>query len=155
MEISKKFEIQRSCGSCNKCCEGWLLGQAYGFNFYPSNPCHFLCDSKCSIYENRPDDPCKSYNCEWIVNGEIPGWMKPDQINAIITKRKLKDIYYFSVSEAGEFLRSDVLSWLLLYCLNNSYNLEYNLKGGKYFIGSLEFQQMMKKRGNEQVSDSV
>lgn len=140
------LEVKRECGSCNKCCEGWLYGEAYGHRFYPSSPCHFLTDGKCSIYPKRPEDPCKVYKCEWLTNNQVPGWMKPNKVNAILSAKKINGIDYILVTEAGETLRSDVLCWIMIYCLNNQKNLEFSLKGGKYHIGSKEFQDSMKEQ---------
>lgn len=131
--------MKRSCGACNKCCEGWLYGEVQSHQFRPGCACHFLTEGKCSIYQTRPDNPCKSYNCEWLIDENIPGWMKPSNVNALFSKRNIEGIEYYSLIEAGETLRSDVLSWVFIYCLNKQLNLEYQIKGGKAYIGSSEF----------------
>lgn len=132
----------RECGSCTKCCEGWLTGEVYGYKFWPGNPCHFKMNGGCSIYENRPHDPCKTYKCQWLINDKIPYWMKPNEINAIITEKKVEDISYFDVAEAGSVLRSDVLSWLIMHCLNEKLNILYRINGGTNRIGSKEFLEL-------------
>lgn len=140
--------MKRECGSCTKCCEGYLQGSAYGKPFFPGNPCHFLTIGKgCNIYAKRPKDPCISYTCEWLVNEEIPEWFKPDEINAIITKRKMQDsdIEFWDVTEAGETLQSKVLTWLIMYALKNGINLRWNVAGGMHWIGSSEFIESMNK----------
>lgn len=79
------YSTTRSCGECTKCCDGWLAGRVLGENMYPGKPCRFVASGiKCSIYQNRPEDPCKTYYCEWLINDEIPEWMKPSEINIII-----------------------------------------------------------------------
>jgi hypothetical protein len=60
---------------------------------------------RCSIYGNHPEDPCKVFKCEWLVNDNIPGWMKPDDVNAILVWRKEDNIDYLDIAEAGEKLR--------------------------------------------------
>ena len=63
---------KRSCGSCTKCCEGWLSGEALGHKFYPGKPCHFIAIGKgCSVYAKRPQEPCVSYKCGWISNEAV------------------------------------------------------------------------------------
>lgn len=139
--------MKRGCESCTKCCEGYLSGEAKGKSFYPGKPCHFISIGKgCSIYTTRPNDPCAIFKCEWLINNEIPEWMKPNEINAIITTSKIKDkeIYYLNVVEAGEPLRSDVLTQLILYTLSNNLNFAWQINGGKNWIGSPEFLEAMK-----------
>ena len=64
--------MKRECGTCTKCCEGWLTGEALGHNFYPGKPCHFLAVNKgCTVYAKRPKDPCSSYKCAWLANEDI------------------------------------------------------------------------------------
>jgi len=72
----------------------------------------------------------------------IPAWMKPDEVNAILTWRKIGDIEYFELIEAGEILRADVLSWAIQYALNNNLNINYQINGGWNQIGSPEFLEI-------------
>jgi hypothetical protein len=129
----------RSCGGCTKCCEGWLAGEVRGYNFNPGKPCHFKAAHGCSIYEDRPEKPCRAYNCEWLVNEDIPLWLKPSEVNALITKMTKNDQTWLEVIEAGEPLRADVLSFMIMYCLNKQINLKYFLKGGANKIGDVSF----------------
>ena len=131
----------RECGSCQKCCEGHLHGEANGYAFWKSRKCHFLNKCGCSIYEDRPVDPCKSYRCMCLADDKqaIPEWMKPDEVNAILTHRTNGNIEHIELLEAGETLRSEVLSWAILYALNNNLNLKYQINGGWNQIGSPEF----------------
>lgn len=75
---------ERNCDGCTVCCDGWLPGKANEHYFYPGKKCHYVNDMGCSIYDTRPEVPCKSFKCAWLVNTEIPEWMKPSIINAII-----------------------------------------------------------------------
>jgi hypothetical protein len=131
----------RQCGDCTKCCEGWLLGEAYGHKFWAGRPCYFMGKGKCTIYEKRPESPCKSYKCMWLIDENIPEWFKPNEINAIMSWREKDNIRYIELNEAGETLRSDVLSWTIQYVLNNNLNLLYKIKGGWNKIGQQDFLQ--------------
>jgi hypothetical protein len=77
----------------------------------------------------------------WLADDKqaIPEWMKPDEVNAILTQRTNGDIEHIELVEAGETLRSEVLSWAILYALNNNLNLKYQINGGWNQIGSPEF----------------
>lgn len=65
--------------------------------------------------------------------------MKPDEINAILVWRTAGKHGYMSIHEAGEKLRSDVLSWAVHHALANNLNLVYHIDGGHNRIGSQEF----------------
>lgn len=132
-------QAKRECGSCGKCCEGWLSGDAYGHQFWPGRQCHFRAKEGCTIYPKRPANPCKTFKCMWLEHDSIPVWMKPDEINAILVWRTVGNIGYVSVHEAGEKLRSDVLSWAVHHALANNLNLVYHIDGGHNRIGSPEF----------------
>ena len=79
----------RTCGDCTKCCEGWLEGVVHGYKMYRGCSCHFL-EKSCSAYESRPENPCKSYNCAWLLEDKFPSWMKPSLSGVIITKLMMR-----------------------------------------------------------------
>lgn len=137
----------RACGDCTKCCEGWLAGVVHGRRMHRGSGCHFL-EKSCTIYEARPENPCKSYDCAWVADGTFPGWMKPSLSNVIITKRLMqvptsvgmKKLEYYDVIEAGSIIDSQVLNWLVHWALESSANLSYELDGKVYLIGSSQFK---------------
>lgn len=138
--------MKRECGNCTKCCEGYLSGEAKGKPFFGGRPCHFVNIGKgCSIYKERPLNPCVAYKCAWIKDDRLPEWFKPNAINAIVDFRKIEGIEYIDVVEAGEPLRIDVLSWLIMYAINNSMNLHWTIKNGNHYFGSKEFLDAMNK----------
>ena len=139
--------MQRKCEDCTKCCEGSLSGEALGKTFSRGRPCHFVAiGSGCTVYAQRPKDPCATYKCEWLTNPELPEWMKPSLVDTIVDKRKTSSgIEYLNVIEAGSVLTARVLSNLLLYALSNSINIAWEVEGGKNWIGSQEFLEDMGK----------
>jgi len=144
----KGIQMTRQCGSCTKCCEGYLQGSAHGKPFYLGNPCHYIEIGKgCTIYAKRPKDPCVTYRCQWLDNLEIPEWFKPDKINAIITKRVIKNthIEYWDLCEAGETMKSNVLSWVIQYALNNKINLRWQVEGGIHWVGAEDFNKALQE----------
>ena len=90
----------RACNGCTKCCE-WLTAEAYGFKFGNGLPCTFLKGSGCGIYECRPDG-CKSFQCYWKANINIPEWLKPSNVNIIMGKEQMGPFEYVSVMYAGK-----------------------------------------------------
>jgi hypothetical protein len=111
-----------------------------GHDFYPGKPCYFL-QKTCSIYENRPIDPCQSYKCHWLASDDLPMWMRPDMSNALITRRVQDNIEFFSVNECGKQMDSKVLSWLVIWAFNNGKNIKYQIDGGWSKIGSKDFME--------------
>jgi len=130
--------MKRTCDGCSECCKGWLHGSAMSHNFYPGKPCYFL-QKTCSIYENRPIDPCKSYKCHWLNTDDLPMWMRPDLSNALVTLRVFNNIEFYEILECGQKMDSSVLSWFIVWALNNGKNLKYQIDGGFTKIGNKEF----------------
>lgn len=132
---------KRTCGDCTKCCEGWLEGEALGHKFFSGRPCHFIAIGKgCTVYAKRPKDPCQTYKCAWLVDENIPEWMKPSEIDAIVDYRNTHNgIPYMSINEAGSILSSQVLTWAIQTALTNNLNLLWKINGGAHWIGSPEF----------------
>jgi hypothetical protein len=135
---------KRECGTCTKCCEGWLEGEALGQKFYPGKPCGFVTIGKgCNFYALRPKDPCVSYNCGWITNTDLPEWIKPDQVDTIVNYSSIDEIPFIRAVDAGQPIKSKTLSWLIQYALNNHMNLVWEIEGEVKWIGSSEFNQAM------------
>ena len=135
---------KRSCGTCTKCCEGWLSANILGEWMQPGIPCQFAQRGKgCAIYENRPKDPCVGYSCLWLKDTSIPEWLKPELTNVIIDEHFVGDIPYIRATEAGATIGSDVLTWLIKYAKVNNKNLYWEVSGGKHWIGTREFQAAM------------
>jgi len=72
----------RACDGCTKCCQGYLSGTINGHEMGNLKPCAFM-DKVCTIYEDRPPT-CSNYFCAWAQE-VLPLWMKPDQINTIVS----------------------------------------------------------------------
>jgi hypothetical protein len=138
--------VKRECGNCHKCCEGWLTGFSYGFEFNQGRPCQFLSHERhCTIYDRRPYDPCQAYRCEWLANPLVPEWMKPNHSNVIVTGRQLKEHVYWDLIECGEKLDSSILSWFFLFCLNNQINLVYRINGSINYLATPQFVEDYKE----------
>ena len=103
--------LTRSCGGCTKCCEGWLSGQAYGFEFHANKPCAFLGVHGCNIYVNRPYNPCKTFQCEWTLNHSLPEWLQPNRSNVIMSRRTIGDYSFLMIVPAGKLISKRVHEW--------------------------------------------
>jgi uncharacterized cysteine cluster protein YcgN (CxxCxxCC family) len=132
---------KRTCDSCTACCEGWLNGEAHGHTFYPSKPCFFL-NKGCTIYEDRPENPCKSYDCAWLAEDTFPMWMRPDLSKIIISKRIKNDISYYEIGEMGEQIKAHILNWIIQWALNSKQNILYYIMGSKNKLGTDGFLEL-------------
>ena len=130
--------MTRSCGECSECCKGWVTGEIRGHQMYPGRPCFFLGNSGCSKYEERPA-MCSSYVCAWVESEELPEWLKPNISKTLVTRRMIGEIETYDAAECGVKMDSSVLSWLIIWALNNKKNLVYRVDGGINRIGSPEF----------------
>jgi hypothetical protein len=140
--------VKRECGSCTECCQGWLSGQAQGKQFYSGHPCHYVCEKGCSIYENRPENPCKTFECEWLRNNDVPEWMKPDKCKVIIVTREWSyegesQGFFIDVAEAGQQIDSRILAWLFTSYLNTNVPMRVQVAGGHRWYGNEKFLEHM------------
>ena len=76
---------QRNCQPCTACCEGWLDIENPVANAHLGKACTHCKSQGCSIYEDRPQDPCQSFHCAWRQEGSLlPHHMRPDLAGAIV-----------------------------------------------------------------------
>ncbi|WP_342722102.1 hypothetical protein AAFG07_22625 [Bradyrhizobium sp. B097] len=74
----------RQCGECTACCDGWLKIRIRGHDVHPGQPCPFSSAGKCTIYDERPLDPCRKFVCGWLTpTSPLPDWMRPDRSDVI------------------------------------------------------------------------
>lgn len=139
----------RECGECTKCCEGSLLLSVKGKTVNKSNPCHFLSTLNkcggCTIYEERPK-VCSDFKCDWLINPEIPEWLKPSLSNVIIINQDLADVPYYDVVETDGKIDSVALNWILLFAIRNKINLKYQVNGENNIFGSAAFIESLSKK---------
>lgn len=129
---------QRTCDGCTKCCQGHLRGTAHGHFFQPGQPCFYVGEKGCSIYADRPHDPCKIFKCEWLAQDYLPMWFRPDLSKVIVVNRQFDDGEWLEVCEAGQKMDSAVLSWVLIWAANNKKNVRYQIDGGWNWIKNSE-----------------
>ena len=156
--------LSRECGTCTACCEGWLKGEIRGHKMYPGKNCHFLGCNGCTIYEDRPQEPCRNFECVWLKDksGIIPEWMKPELSKVIIKEMEyelqimqsgfgtaswvlenaaaIKTVQKFwYVVEMGETISGPVLNWLIQYALEIEMPLIYHIDGKQEVLGPPDF----------------
>jgi hypothetical protein len=137
---------KRECGTCTKCCEGWLAADIRGYPMFPGKPCFFVEQGVgCKDYENRPKSPCQNFDCSWIKIPGMPEEFKPEFSNVIISEKDLKGMKVISVNKAPDNPSPQLLSWIINYVLLNRGNIVWMVDDKTYFFGSQEFCEEMKK----------
>lgn len=109
-------------------------------------PCHFVSEHGCSIYKDRPKDPCVDYKCLWLVDTNIPEWIKPSISKVIVTLRPWgnnKQFTYWEIRECGTKIDSSVLNWFYSYCSSNNMQMRVQVGGGWHSMGPPDFQKEM------------
>lgn len=114
----------RECGTCTKCCEGWLTGEINFRSMYPGKPCYLVEIGKgCKDYDNRPLFPCKLFTCAWILDEEIPEEYKPE-ISGVIVKYIVRDGQKnIALVEAPNYASDEMIDFFKSLCDKHGYGL--------------------------------
>ncbi len=104
----------------------------------PGNPCKHSNPNGCTNYENRQQDPCRSFHCAWIMDDNfLPDWMKPDNCKAIFIKNKWRwNGHPVDLAVAvGKKIPPRTLKWLMEFAEKNQRLLIYTeqvVENGKF-----------------------
>src|SRR3989442_13418110 len=75
---------RRQCGTCTACCDGWVAGNIRGHEMKPGQPCHFRGEGCCTIYAQRPVEPCRNFVCGWLMpDSPFPEEFRPDRLGVM------------------------------------------------------------------------
>lgn len=112
---------------------------------FPGKPCHFVdIGNGCNIYENRPQKPCIEFKCEWLINPEIPDYLRPASSGVIIVKKYLDNTQYLFARTTGTNFDENLLSWIIQYGSMKFENVAWQLITGEIFaIGAKEFLELV------------
>jgi hypothetical protein len=105
----------RECGDCTACCEGWVPDD--DLDMRPGKPCAHCRSGGCAIYDSRPEDPCRVFQCAWLQDEEaFPDELRPDKSGAIIlSARYWKEWNVLRATPVGASVPQATLEWLRLY----------------------------------------
>lgn len=138
--------MKRECGTCTKCCDGWLTADIYGHKMEPGKPCPFVGEHKCTIYNNKRPQICSDFKCGWLKDDGtlFDEWMRPNNINVIFVHYKIEDVVWYKLAEAGEKVNTLLLSYIIQIFTKNNVNLEYWINGAQFLIGTQKFKDLVK-----------
>lgn len=139
--------LGRPCDGCVRCCEGWLTTKIFETALGPmEGGCKYLGIKGCNIYEQRPTDPCKVFQCVWKENSSIPEFMKPNKSNIIMLLRYIEPFYYYRMVRTGE-VDPKVFEWAKEYSLTGKNLIAYDLNNRlMIYSQSAEFRNLARKQ---------
>jgi hypothetical protein len=139
--------VSRRCGDCRACCEGWAAGTIYGHEMRPGVPCHFLGQAGCSIYERRPEQPCRNFVCGWLApESPFPEHFRPDRLGVIIIRTRWREQPAYLLLSAGRDPDEKLLQWMQAFAIRTGRPFFYEHGGEKLGFGPVEFQRDMLAR---------
>lgn len=145
----KKDENIKTCGTCTKCCEGWINANIEGHSVYPGNPCYFLQEgSGCTRYDTRPYFPCKNYQCGWLIFKDIPDKWKPENCGVIMTVLDLHDEKYINFQNAPLIPSIEMVEWAKEYFSKKEMNFLYVDRRGIHPFGTKSFIRSVREHKN-------
>lgn len=123
------------------------MGEYEGNDVHNPKPCFFVEKGVgCKEYKKRPVDPCRTFQCEWIVNKDIPEEFKPDKSDTIAVYQVTRSgIKYLLLIDAGKTMPSDILSWYFTYAMGNQINFAWKVNGFMRYMGHQNFLRDMEK----------
>ena len=82
-------------------------------------PCRHCTSRGCAIYDNRPEEPCRTFRCEWLKNEEsFDDEMRPDRCGAIlISDRPFKQWDVIRVIPVGVSVPRPSHLWIIVHVI--------------------------------------
>jgi hypothetical protein len=112
------MQNSRECQPCTACCDGWLQIKVKGCEAYPGKPCPHSTGSGCDDYQNRPKNPCQTFECNWVKSGShLPEDFRPDLAGVIVVERILtwQGLDVDLATPVGKEIPEKSLAWLKAY----------------------------------------
>jgi len=139
----------RQCEACTACCDGWLKIAVYGHAVYPGKPCPFSSEHHCTIYDTRPQDPCRAFVCGWLARASpLPDWMRPDRAGVILLAASFtwRGLPVDVAVPVGDGPSPQALEWLTGFATSKGRPLLYRIGEEWYAFGPPAFQTEMHER---------
>jgi hypothetical protein len=139
----------RDCGDCTACCDGWLRIEVRGHKVGPGTACPFRIARGCSIYEERPQHPCREFVCGWLVaSSPLPDWMRPDRSDLILLAANFvwQGLPVDIAVAAGARPKKKALDWLMRFSAERRRCLIYQIDDEWFAFGPPAFQAEIAER---------
>jgi hypothetical protein len=137
----------RQCGTCTKCCDGWVQGTIEGHEMKPGTPCFFRGEGCCTIYERRPQSPCRDFVCGWLQpDSPFPDEFKPERIGVMIIPIKWRGMPAYILRAAPSDPDDKLIAWMEAFSVRARRPFFYERAGERFGFGPPEFQREMSER---------
>ena len=137
----------RQCGECTACCDGWVVGVVEGHEMKPGQPCFFRGDHACSIYERRPQHPCRDFTCGWLQpSSPFPADWRPDQLGVMVIPMRWRGRDAYILRSCGRDPDESLIAWMRALSLRTQRPFFYEIGGERFGFGPPEFQSEMSAR---------
>jgi hypothetical protein len=124
-----------------------MAGVIRGHEMKPGAPCHFVRQGACSIYEERPQSPCRNFVCGWLAPDSLfPEEFRPDKLGVIIVRVQWREQPAYLLRSAGRDPDAGLLEWMRRFSMRTGRPFFYEEAGKKLGFGSPAFQQDMLMR---------
>ncbi len=121
----------RQCGECTACCDGWVAGG----------------DHCCSIYERRPQHPCRDFVCGWLQDASpFPDDWRPDKLGVMVITMKWRGRDAYVLRSAGRDPGETTIAWMRELSLRTGRPFFYEIAGERFGFGPPEFQREMAEK---------
>ena len=139
----------RQCGQCTACCDGWVVGEIEGYEMKPGTPCHFRGSPGhgCSIYERRPQKPCRDFVCGWLqAASPFPDDWRPDKLGVMVITMKWRGREADVLRSAGRDPDEAMLAWMRDFSERTGRPFFYEQAGERFGFGPPQFQLEMSEK---------
>ncbi len=124
-----------------------MAATIYGHEMKHGVPCHFLKDGGCSIYQRRPESPCRRFVCGWRADDSpFPETFNPTVTQVIIARILWRQRPAFLLRNAGRDPDEPMLEWMRRFSTATGQPFFYEQGGEKFGFGPPEFQHDMLQR---------
>ena len=138
---------ERRCGTCTACCDGWVAGEIQGHVMKPGTPCFFRGEGCCTIYERRPQHPCRDFVCGYLeADSPFPEEFRPDRLGVMIIPIKWRGIRAYILRSAPRDPDEKLIAWMRDFSLRTRRPFFYEQAGERYGFGPPEFQLEMSEK---------
>jgi len=100
-------------------------------DMYAGKACAHCRSEGCAIYETRPEQPCRTFECAWLQDEEaFPEEMRPDQCGAIVlSARYWREWNVMRAMPVGPTIPDATLEWLRLHTKSEEMPLIFYERG--------------------------
>ena len=113
----------------------------------PGTPCFFRGDKCCSIYERRPQHPCRDFVCGWLQPGSpFPDDFRPDQLGVMVISMKWRGREAYVLRSTLRDPDEKLLAWMREMSLRTQRPFFYEIAGERFGFGPPEFQREMAEK---------